>query len=214
MESSLGLAVQETISRIEQNFNVQLQHDGKLYLKDIVSDLADTFKNVDFFYNFETSFLKPDGGLLYICDTQNKKYPILISEAKRQGTNDLREAEGLKKQAQGNAIERLGKNVTGLRIWMTSESIFPFVVFGEGVDFASESSILDRVSTVAMFAPLNKIELNGVGDEQTFKRGSFFFREQTWSVAEMVEIMYKISSDSIAYYFAKYGSERFESIVN
>ena len=78
-------------------------------------------------------------------------YPILISEAKNQGTNDLRLQEGLTKQAKGNAIERLGKNVIGLRTALMRESIFPFVCFGYGCDFAPDSSILDRVTTIAMF---------------------------------------------------------------
>jgi type II restriction enzyme len=42
-------------------------------------------------------------------------YPVLIAEVKNQGTNDLRAEEGLLKQAKGNAIERLGKNLLGLR---------------------------------------------------------------------------------------------------
>ena len=40
---------------------------------------------------------------------------ILISEVKSQGTNDAREKEGKSKQAMGNAIERLGKNMIGFR---------------------------------------------------------------------------------------------------
>ena len=83
-------------------------------------------------------------------------YPILITEVKNQGTNALRIKEGLKEQARGNAIERLGKNVIGLRTALSSESIFPFVCFGFGCDFSSLFSILDSVVTIAMFGMLNK----------------------------------------------------------
>ena len=52
---------------------------------------------------------------MYIVTKDEQKYPILITEMKNQGTNDLRLKEGKKKQAKGNAIERLGKNVIGFR---------------------------------------------------------------------------------------------------
>ncbi len=59
--------------------------------------------------------MKPDGGILAIKSSKDSTltYPILISEVKNQGTNDLRAKEGLRQQAQGNAIERLGKNLNG-----------------------------------------------------------------------------------------------------
>ena len=51
-------------------------------------------------------------------------FPVLISEVKNQGTNDQRRREGLPRQARGNAIERLGKDVIGLRAALMRESIF------------------------------------------------------------------------------------------
>lgn len=32
--------------------------------------------------------MKPDGGILFIIDKSCNKYPILIAEQKKQGTND------------------------------------------------------------------------------------------------------------------------------
>lgn len=87
------------------------------------------------------------------------RYPALISKVKNQGTNDAREREGLPRQARGNAIERLGKNLIGLRTALLRESIFQFVCFGYGCDFENGSSILDRVSTMAMFGQLNRTYL-------------------------------------------------------
>ena len=138
-----------------------------------------------------------------------RKFPILISEAKRQGTNDDREKEGLKKQAKGNAIERLGKNVIGFRAMCSHEEIFPFVVFGQGIDFASDSSILDRVSVIALFNPLNRTTIRNEGVNNNLQRGSFYFRVEKWSVEEMSEILIEIASESIEYYFAKYGEASF-----
>jgi type II restriction enzyme len=135
-------------------------------------------------------------------------YPILIAEVKNQGTNDMRAEEGLPKQAKGNAIERLGKNVIGLRAALMRESIFPFVCFGYGCDFAKDSSILDRVSTVAMFGRLNRTYLHNE-EGGKFNRGSFYFRREKWSVDEMFEIMKDIAERSVLYYFSKYKVEHF-----
>src|SRR3546814_7053665 len=76
---------------------------------------------------------------------------------KRQGTNDQRALEGKGKQSQGNAIERLGKNLIGFRSALQYKRITPFVCFGWGIDFAPGSSILDRVITMNEFYPLNRI---------------------------------------------------------
>ena len=71
--------------------------------------------------------MTPDGGITFIVDKYNRYFPILIFEVKNQGTNDLRLQEGKTKQAQGNVVEKLGKNVIGFRTYMLDESIFPFV---------------------------------------------------------------------------------------
>jgi type II restriction enzyme len=211
MENTLGIALTKTVERIEEEFAVTLVHEPKVFLKTIVTHLRDAYPDIDFAYRFDTSFLLPDGGILYVRSADGDKHVVLISEAKRQGTNDLRAEEGLKKQAKGNAIERLGKNVAGFRTWMSTEGIFPFVVFGQGVDFADDSSILDRVTAIAMFAPLNTIEVLNVGDDKQFNRGSFFFRPETWTPDEMSEIMYEITKRSLYYYFAKYGEQHFKA---
>jgi len=158
----------------------------------------------------DKSSIRPDGGILYIkgLPKDTMSYPILISEVKNQGTNVQRAKEGLPKQAKGNAIERLGKNLIGFRTALMRENIFPFVCFGYGCDFEADSSILDRVSTMAMFGNLNKTYLH---NEQggKFNRGSFYFRPDAWSIDEMYNIMLDISKRSILYYFSKYTETHF-----
>lgn len=68
-----------------------------------------------------------------------KNIPLPIAEVKNQGTNELRAEEGKARQAMGNAVEHLGKNVIGLRAAMLSEAIFLFVCFGYGCDFDTGS---------------------------------------------------------------------------
>lgn len=198
----------------DQYPSVRLRHDKIWSLSDMVERLRKHFPTVDFNYHFGTSHIRPDGGILSVEDREGNTYPILISEVKNQGTNDLRKAEGKPKQAKGNAIERLGKNVIGLRTAMRGEAIFPFVCFGYGCDFEPDSSILDRVVTIAMFGKLCKVYLHDSGEYGLFDRGSYFFRAQPWSVKEMSEVMIEIAEGALLYYMSKYGRRSFELLAN
>ena len=189
---------------------ISITHEKQWYLRDIVAELERTYPDTEFHCHFDKSSIRPDGGILHIEGRPGDeyRYPILIAEVKNQGTNDRRAREGLPRQAKGNAIERLGKNVIGLRAALMRESIFPFVCFGYGWDFEEGSSILDRVTTVAMFGRLNTTCLHNEQDGR-FNRGSFYFRERQWSVGEMAEIMKDIAERSVLYYFSKYSESHF-----
>jgi len=210
MEKDVMIALRKTVEYIIDKFSVTLDHVSDLYLKDVVVELQERYKDVDFTYKFASSSMRPDGGVLSIVSKNNEKYPILITEVKNQGTNDLRAKEGLQKQAKGNAIERLGKNVIGFRTALLHESIFPFICFGDGCDFAPDSSILDRVITISMFGGLNKIRVHNEGPSGLFNRGSFYFREEKWTTEEMAVIMREVAEKSVFYYFSKYGENKFK----
>lgn len=200
----------EIIPEIEKEFGVELVWEKKLLLVNIIDDLKKHFPSVKFSSpEKSTSFMTPDGGITYLKDKNGELYPILIAEVKNQGTNDMRELEGKKKQSQGNAVERLGKNVIGLRTYMLKETIFPFVCFGDGCDFASGSSILDRVLTVAMFGEMNVDHTTNEGPNGIFNRGSYYFRESYWTAEEMKKVMKEIARKSVYYYFSKYGDSSF-----
>lgn len=211
-ESDVVTALVRVVEYLAQKFNksISIVHEKQWYLKDIVAELRLTYPEVDFHHHFDSSSIRPDGGILCIKGKPGDKfiYPILIVEVKNQGTNDLRPKEGLPKQAQGNAIERLGKNLIGLRAALMRESIFPFVCFGYGCDFDTTSSILDRVSTMAMFGKLNTTYLHNE-ESGKFNHGSFYFRCDKWSVGEMVAIMKDIAGRSVLYYFSKYKEAHF-----
>lgn len=214
-ETEVIQALARVVKHLERKLNrkVTLVHQNRWLLKDIVSELRQTYPDTEFHCHFKTSFIRPDGGILYLRGRKGDKlsYPILIVEVKEQGTNVLRAEEGLPPQARGNAIERLGKNLIGLRTALMRESIFPFVCFGYGCDFEPNSSILDRVTTMAMFGKLNKTYLH---NEQggRFNRGSFYFRAEKWSVDEMYQIMKDIAERSILYYFSRYKEEHFRQV--
>lgn len=209
-EKELDKALNSVCKKLQKKFpGIRLKHETQWFLKDVVASLKSTFPEVDFHYYHKTSSMKPDGGILSICSPNEESFPILIAEKKNQGTNDLRAAEGMGKQAKGNAIERLGKNVIGFRTALLKENIFPFVCFGDGCDFSDDSSILDRVVTIAMFGHLNKEYLhNAIGDN--FNRGSFYFRVKEWNAKEMEAHCYSIAEKSVFYYYSKYGEEYFQ----
>ena len=209
-ETKFGKVLDQLEIKLRTEFGLKIHHEKKWMLKDIVAHLGKIFPDIEFFNHFPTSFMSPDGGIHTIEDKSGKRYPILISEVKNQGTNDVRAEEGKAKQSKGNAIERLGKNVIGFRTALLGESIFPFVCFGYGCDFEEDSSILDRVVTIAMFGPLNTISVVNQGEGGVFNRGSFFFRSEKWSEPEMLKVLHEVAKRSIHYYFAKYGDDFFE----
>lgn len=61
---------------------------------------------------------------------------------------------------------------------------------------------------MAMFGKLNETYLHSQG-EGRFNRGSFYFRPEKWSVAEMAAVMQDIAERSVLYYFSKYREEHF-----
>ena len=207
-EVSLVNAVDEVKVELLKKFaGIKLDWVSALHLVDVVNGLRKSFPEISFAEPQATSTMKPDGGILYMVDKSGNKYPILITEKKNQGTNDIRKSEGKKKQAKGNAIERLGKNVIGLRTALLTENIFPFVCFGDGCDFADGSSILDRVLTIAMFGELNVEHVTN--ESKYFNRGTFYFRSEQWTQEEMRDKSLSVAIKSVHYYFSKYGEQAF-----
>lgn len=205
-EKTLMRAVRRCVDELSEAYpGVRLQHDTQWKLADIVGRLRHEYPDVLFHYYFETSAMRPDGGILSVIVDGEGPLPILVSEKKNQGTNDLRALEGKLPQAKGNAIERLGKNVIGFRTALRGEAITPFVCFGDGVDFADNSSILDRVVTIAMFGELGRTVVHDEGAAGDFDRGSFHFKVEEWKEDEMYEICYDICERSLLYYMSKYG---------
>lgn len=214
-ESALTRAIKRIMCELEHSYTgIQLDWVAQWELLEIINKLKIVYPDVDFCTCFPSSSMRPDGGVLSIVDISGTRFPILISEKKNQGTNDIRESEGKTRQAKGNAIERLGKNVIGLRVALMHESIFPFVCFGDGCDFAQDSSIIDRVKTIAMFGDINKVHLWNEGRLGQFNRGTYYFRVEEWSEQEMFDRSLEIAKRSILYYVSKYGYDRFEFTVS
>lgn len=209
-EGDIKIAILSAIETVRSEFKVSITWHDQIFLKIIVSALKGYYPDVDFQYHFDKSSMRPDGGIVSIADQEGNLYPILIAEVKNQGTNDQRIKEGKGKQAKGNAIERLGKNVIGFRTWLLHEDIFPFVCFGYGCDFEADSSILDRVTTINMFGPLNTFAVMRQGPKGEFQRGCLYFRPDQWTIEEMTEKILEVMRFSIKYYKDKYPANKFE----
>jgi type II restriction enzyme len=138
-------------------------------------------------------FIRPDGGILYAI-IGKKSYPILVPEAKKQGTNDKLLEEGKKKQAKGNAIERAVKNHTELKLFFKPYDFYPYVVFASGCDFEPSSSINDRLDCMTEYEPRNT--------EYIFhpnKLATIWIREKSWTHNEVYAKILSISENIVEY---------------
>lgn len=213
MEERLGVALGLVEERIRADFDLTPLLHKKKSLSEIIDDLnmritehggQPIFRQA--FTGGRDTFIRPDGGFWTIREWSEPRRYILVAEAKRQGTNDQRLREGLGKQAAGNAIERLGKNMRGIDALFLAEEITPFVCFGEGCDFAPDCSIIDRVATLNGFFPLNTIYVDKMRvDGDTLKPVSLFFREEPWTPQEMFDVLFPVASHAIEYYRDRYG---------
>lgn len=172
----------------------------------MIENIKQSKIRAQFDMDFTTNSIKPDGGILFLRKKDDEKFKkvLLVTEAKRQGTNDERAKEGKGKQATGNAIERLGKNLTGIKAMLNHEKITPFVCFGWGCDFApNEKTVLAKLNVLNEFYYLNKtyiFKTDGNSDHNYFSPVSMYFREEKWKVDEMFKVMKEIAETSLRYY--------------
>lgn len=190
----------------ESDYELEFHHDIKIsYMIDFIKRKG---VRAEFNTEFASRTIVPDGGILYLVKKSTlEKFPLVIAEIKRQGTNKERVAEGKSKQATGNAIERLGKNLTGIRTMMNYEKITPFVCFGWGCDFAENNpetgTVRSKVVMMNQFYNLNQIYVfkrDGDSNHNFFSPVSMYFREERWTIDEMYNVMKEIAESSIRYY--------------
>jgi hypothetical protein len=188
LEQNLSETVKNLIIELQQLFpSIRFFWDWKIDKKDIANNIGK--------FNWKSCskkpFIKPDGGVLY-AEINGKVYPILVSEAKKQGTNDKLLEEGKKKQAKGNAIERAVKNHSELKLFFKPFDFYPYVVFASGCDFEEGSSINDRLDSMTEYEPRNR--------EYVFnpnKLATVWIREESWTYSEIYDKIKSISKSVI-----------------
>lgn len=212
-ENTMILSINDTLEFLRKKYpKYKFGFEKRLSINKIYSILKNEYGLGNSIYLEsvkDSTFLTPDGGFIYVM-IDNLKYYILVGEQKTQGTNDKRLAEGLKKQALGNAVERLGKNYNCLDLLFSQENILPFVTFLQGCDFHESETIGSRV--VMVFKGLKKNTINLYKD--MFNRaGTYYMRghkwnegeygSSDWSRSEMVNVFKKVAEESLKYYINK-----------
>ena len=95
--------------------------------------------------------IKPDGGVIEVKDKSGNFRVVLVSESKHQGNDVEKIRYGIKQgknkdkdlMVAGNAIERVHKNILELRNYMLDEVHFPYVVFLQGSNFATQTFFVE-----------------------------------------------------------------------
>jgi len=154
--------------------------------------------------NMKTS-IRPDGGIIFMKIAGAERI-VLVSEAKIQGTNIKRIAEGKKPQSLGNAIERASKNIMQIQQCMKLEDILPYVLFASGCDLGEGSYIIERVRCFVWNMGINKEYVDNIQTNtgESLQRISLFAREERWTYDEMYEILISVAIKSISHYTHKY----------
>ncbi|AFY60063.1 EcoRI family type II restriction endonuclease [Synechococcus sp. PCC 6312] len=176
------------------------------------------------------SKIKPDGGIIEVQDKDKRWRVVLVSEAKFQGKDVENIKAGVlvgKKKDQelmvaGNAIERVYKNINEIRNFMLDEYHFPYAVFLQGSNFATEtvqvfkpdgsfveirhdSGAMNRIDRVTAANYCMKINCNYcknffIGHKNSsimLQAASIYARCEPWKEDEMRKIMMDIANTSI-----------------
>lgn len=194
LEGKLSDTVQEVIKYLQFTFpGIKFSWSKKLEKKKIAENIGKS----DWKPCSKNPYILPDGGILY-AEILGKVYPILISEAKKQGTNDKLLEQGKKKQAKGNAIERAVKNHSEISLYCRPYDYYPYVVFASGCDFEVSSSINDRLDSMTNYEPRNQ--------EYIFhkdKLATIWIREKPWTKQEIYDKL-KDTAKKIVHHIISY----------
>lgn len=184
LENQLSSATARVLDFLYQKYGNNFVYEKSLSKELIAKKIVETYVP-----HSNKPKVSPDGGIIYYV-VGDKKYPILISEAKKQGTSLV--------GAKGNAIERAYKNFEEFRIFCDDLDYFPYVIFIYGTDFIDGSYINDRLDAMTRYLPRNVehifhekkiatiyVDSNGFSEDETYER--------LLSVAE--KIIHRINND-------------------
>ena len=204
-EGDMQESVTKLIPVLRKEFpNIEFVWKKKITKREIVSKVN---PKVPYSSEVAASFVSPDGGVVYAI-INGKKYPILISEAKKQGTH-FWESDGItlkknltkkqralalsgKEQGRGNAIERAYKNIDEFKLFCEDLNYFPYVLFACGKDFESGSSILDRLDAMTRYEPRN---VNYVADSK--QKVTAYVQEDYFTANDMFAKIYEVAKTSL-----------------
>ena len=136
IHNAMAKCMQYLNKKFAANMNgFYLSYQKNISFDELIGMIKSSDVRKDFDKCFQDRTIKPDGGVIWLFKKKDPLYRrlVLVSEVKKQGTNEDRIKEGKPRQAQGNAIERLGKNLIGIRAAMNHEGHHPFCMFWMGM---------------------------------------------------------------------------------
>lgn len=175
--------------------------------------------------------IMPDGAIIEVQDRSEDWRIVLVSEAKYQGMdaqniaagNQVGKNKNQDLMVAGNAIERVHKNINEIRNAMLGELHFPYVVFLQGSNFATETfevtrpdgrivrichdkggmGRIDRVTAANYSMAINSNHCKNLivkieGNEVILQAASIYARSDAWTSQEMAAIMADIAETSLA----------------
>ncbi len=174
--------------------------------------------------------IRPDGGITEVMDQHGNWRIVLVGESKHQGNDVEKISAGIMQgknkdqdfMAAGNAIERMHKNVLELRNFMLDEKHFPYVVFLQGSNFATESfevtrpdgrivkvvhdsgmlNRIDRITASNMSREINKnyckhIIVRAGEFEHMLQIASLYCQAAPWKAGAMAKVMLQVAGTSL-----------------
>lgn len=178
----------------------------------------------------ESSSIKPDGAITEVLDKKGKWRVILVGESKHQGNDVEKIVAGVKQgkakdqdfMVAGNAIERVHKNIVEFRNFMIDERYFPYVVFLQGSNFATETftvttpdgrkieishkagmlNRIDRVTASSLGREINQnycenIFVEAGGLQHMLQIASLYFQANPWPAKAMAEVLLDVAKTAI-----------------
>ncbi len=219
------------LTKLAEEFpNLEFRQRNSLAKKEINEKLRSFDPRLGQALFVESASIRPDGGITEVMDRNGKWRIVLVGESKHQG-NDVEKIlagvlQGKNKDqdfmAAGNAIERMHKNVLELRNHMLDEKHFPYVVFLQGSNFATESfevkrpdgrvvkivhdsgmlNRIDRITASSLSREINQnycenITVKAGNIEHMFQIASLFCKAEPWKAGEMAEVMLDVAKTSL-----------------
>lgn len=230
-DASIKSAMDVIYGSLCDNFpSIDFRHRKFIPKKEINSKLQSIDKRLGKVLYVKKSSIKPDGGIIEAKDRLGNFRVLLVSESKHQGNDVEKILKGIKQgknkdqdlMVAGNAVERVHKNILELRNFMLDELHFPYVIFLQGSNFATNSFFvkspdgrnvkishdagnmnrIDRVTPSNFGMEINKnycknVFVNLDGSSQMLQVPSLYFQASVWSMESMVNILWETSLISV-----------------
>jgi type II restriction enzyme len=230
-EKSVGRASMSVFEELKQGYpRYQFRYRQSISKQEINDKLNSIDNRLGKTLFVKDSKIKPDGGIIEVQDKDKKWRVVLVCEAKFQGKDveNIKAGVLVGKQnnqdlmVAGNAIERVYKNISEIRNFMLDEYHFPYAVFLQGSNFATETvqvfrpdgsfveirhdsgamNRIDRVTAANYCMQINtnyckNIFIGHKNSSVMLQAASIYARIEPWQEEEMRKIMMDIANTSI-----------------